>query len=193
MMRHRRLARLTATLAVIAAVILILVGRDRSPRPATHIRAAYCRSNQLAVAVGRSGVAMGSAGVVIYLVNDSTSSCSLDGYPTLQLLVSASQSLQTVMNHGPAMTVPPLLRARMVRLAPGDSAMFYTGYRDGTGLNYQCRASNLVAITPPHDLTPITGNLRLAPFSGASSHARCGVLSVSPVLPPNRGPHRRHP
>jgi Protein of unknown function (DUF4232) len=142
---------------------------------------AHCQSKQLTVRVGPAGAAAGSIGISVYFKNASRSTCSLDGYPRLQMLTSTGRSIPT--RHGVSTTVPQL-RPRLVSLTPGASATFYTGFADRTGYaDDRCPGSARVAITPPDTNTPITVAWRIAPYGGSIQNLQCGKLAVSPVIP----------
>lgn len=173
---------------MLAVVVWVLLVQDRRSGAAGASATSRCSTNQLTARLGPGGVALGSAGMSVYLTNVSKSRCALRGYPDLQMLTSSGRAIPTVTHDGPAMTVPAV-KPRVVSLRPGGSATFFAGYADGTGFGTDhCPASTRVAITLPANTKPIIVVWRLAPYGGSVQHVRCGSISVSPVIP---GIHRR--
>ena len=177
----RRALLATAAVAALLAVDAAAHAQTRSSTSASH----RCFSKQLAVKLGQAGVALGHAGQVVSLRNTSRTTCTLSGYPGLQMLNAAGHPIRTQVLHGIAYTVPSV-RERVVTLAPGGAASFDLGYDDGTGYgNERCPTSSRVEITPPSADTPITISWRIQPFGGGSiAHLRCGQITVSPVFAP---------
>jgi Protein of unknown function (DUF4232) len=148
--------------------------------PAQAARWPRCTPNQLTATVTELGVAAGNAGVEVVLRNTSTESCSLKGYPGLQLLGTGGAALPTTVDRGPAYvfgTVAP----HLVGLAPGQPASFDVGYGDNPVGNppppYQqaCRAATQLSIIPPDDTSALRAATSVAPCQG--------WLTTSPVVP----------
>jgi len=142
-----------------------------------------CRSAQLKLRLGQTGAAMGSVGASATFTNISSSPCTLDGYPGLQMLSTTGARLPTVVDHSTSVTTVPRLRARVVSLKPGGRATFYLGFEDATGYGSDtCPTSARVAVTPPGDRAPITVSWQLQPYGGTTEHLQCGRISLSPVV-----------
>jgi len=175
-----------AALAAAAAVALILVlllggGTVTAHKPSSPT--STCQSRQLSLRHGFAGVAAGSVVVTALFTNTSASRCTLEGYPTLQLLSAAGTRLKTLIHRGASVVVKPA-RARLLTLAPGHHASFFVGFADATGYGLdKCPASARVAVVPPNDQAPITIAWRLQPYGGSTEHLRCGEIAVSPVVP----------
>ena len=170
------------TPAALAVVALVLTSGAAQGRVTARAAAAKrCSSSQLRVKLGSSEGALGHIGQVVSFVNTSASTCTLDGYPGLQMLDASGSTVHTHLHHGIAYTVPPVPR-RLVVVKPGASASFDLGYDDSTGYGRkQCPTSARVEITPP-DATPITVRWRIQPYGGGSvTHLRCGEITVSAV------------
>jgi hypothetical protein len=109
------------------------------------------------------------------LKSTSASPCVLSGYPGMQLLDSAGNSLPTnVVRKGnySFTAVPPTT----VNLTTGQTAYFNIGYSDvPTGNETTCPASTSVEITPPNDTTHLVVTVNFAPCGA-------GTLVVSPVF-----------
>jgi hypothetical protein len=140
-----------------------------------------CRSSRLSATVGHPNGAAGSVGYVVVLQNTSTSTCTLYGYPGMQLLDASGAALPTHVARGTAATVPPVAE-HTVTLAPGGDAAFAVGFATATGYgSEQCPRSSTVAITPPNDYHSIVMHWAIAPYGGTTQHLECGDVTVSPV------------
>ena len=128
---------------------------------------ADCLRDQLGV---RSNGTNGAAGTIHgawVFTNLSQTSCSLDGYPVMQLYGRAGRPIPTTTQD----TLPPA--PTTVTLAPGGSATFFSSYSDvpsGTG---QCPTSAVAQITPP--------NAAASLFIPAQLQACGGIVNVSAV------------
>jgi hypothetical protein len=141
-----------------------------------------CLVAQLAVKPGAGGGAAGSIGQTVHFTNTSDRSCTLSGYPGLQMLNGAGRPIATEVHRGASVTVPSR-PVSLVTLAPGGEASFDLGYADATGFgNEQCPTSARVQITPPNDYGHLTISWRLQPYGGDIPHLECGLIDVSPVF-----------
>ena len=149
-------------------------------QPGTHVQ--RCVSTQLAVALGHGGVAMGHIGQVVSFENVSTKTCTLKGYPGVEMLDAAGHPIRTEVTDGPSYTVASLPE-RAVTLTPGSKASFDLGYSDATGYGTAvCPTSAQVKITPPNASQPITVSWRIQPYGGSTiAQLQCGQIAVSPV------------
>jgi Protein of unknown function (DUF4232) len=132
------------------------------------------------------GVALGSGGTSIILKDVWRAACSLDGYPSVQMLSVAGRPIQTMDEHGPAMVMPPHVRVRKVTLVSGESARVYLGYTNpGDFVGFRgfagCPASASVRVTPPDNHASITLKLRISGADEIRGRVRCGEISISPV------------
>ncbi|MGD1050592.1 MAG: DUF4232 domain-containing protein [Solirubrobacteraceae bacterium] len=147
------------------------------------VAGARCHSSQLRVKLGWASGAAGHIGQLVSFENASARSCTLYGYPGLQMLAADGRPIRTQVRRGVAYTVPRVAE-QLVSLAPGHEASFDLGYDDGTGYgNESCPTSARVEVTPPNAYTPITVVWRMQPFGGGTiQHLRCGQITVSPVF-----------
>ncbi len=137
-----------------------------------------CRSANL---VAHMIAVQGAAGSVIRtytLVNTGSTTCTLYGYPGLQLLSSSGAKLTTTVLRTPATEAT-------VKLTHGASAQFSIEFAAQTGYgNASCPISGQLEITPPnayHSLT-LTGPAgTLQPYGGTTGNLRCGIIHVQPV------------
>lgn len=140
-----------------------------------------CYSNQLSVHPGQSSGAAGSVSRIVTFTNTSSSTCTLTGYPGMQMLGSSGQRLATTVHRGAAATVPALA-VRTVTVAPGGTASFVAGWADATGYAGEtCPTSSRVEITAPNDYSSLTIAWAIAPYGGNTTNLHCGDISVSPV------------
>jgi len=176
-------------LGLIVVLALAAAGCGSQPSrsgKATNGQPDRCRTTQLAVTSGRTGAAAGSAGTSIILKNTSRTACSLDGYPSVQMLNAGGRPIPTFINHGQAMVMPPHLRVLPITLAPGQSASVYFGYTNpGDFIGFRgfagCPASAGVRLTLPNDLAPLTLKLRISGAAEIRGRVRCGEISISPI------------
>ncbi|HVX22871.1 MAG TPA: DUF4232 domain-containing protein [Acidimicrobiales bacterium] len=136
-----------------------------------------CQPNQLQISTGQGTGAAGTISMTINLANSSSSTCTMKGYPGMQLLSSTGASLTTNVirgggqfPQGPA-TQPPSL----VTLAPGQSATFALSYEDvPVGSETSCPTSARAEVTPPTDFGFLTVTLAITACNN-------GTVHVSPV------------
>ncbi len=176
-------------LAVAAAALVALAPAATSalasaaPTPRAQAAAGRCLTAQLQVRLGRAGVALGHVGQVVSFRNVSHSTCTLYGYPGLQMLDAKGRPIRTQVLRGVAYTVPAMPE-HLVSLAPGGEASFDLGFDDATGYGLEsCPTSSRVELTPPNAYRPITIAWRIQPYGGGTiQHLRCGQITVSPVF-----------
>jgi hypothetical protein len=181
-----------ATIAVLAAlalgslIALVLTASTTKASPDARApivaRVSRCLLSELSVKPGQGGAAAGSIGQVVHFTNVSHATCTLDGYPGLQMLGAAGKPIATEVHRGSSVTVQAL-PVRLVNLLPGRVASFNLGYSDGTGFgNEKCPTSTRVEITPPNDYSHFTIAWALQPYGGDIPHLECGLITVSPVF-----------
>jgi hypothetical protein len=138
-----------------------------------------CHRNQLRAQLGPGSGAAGSIRFSATFTNTSKSTCSLEGYPGMQMLNKAGTQIRTTVHRGLSGTVT---HVRTVSLAPGGAARFYMGFADATGYSgKKCPASTRVEVTAPNDFSSITVAWHLQPYGRTIEHLHCGLISVSPV------------
>jgi len=141
-----------------------------------------CAASQLAVELGRSGVAMGHVGQLVSFKNISAKTCALKGYPGVKMFDATGHPIPTEVTDGPDYTVPSLPES-LVIITAGSKATFELGYSDATGYGTaRCPTSVQVKITPPGVNQPITLPWRIQPYGGSTiAKLQCGQIAVSPV------------
>lgn len=144
-----------------------------------------CLSSQLSIVLGQDGVAMGNYGIDSSgFKNISTSTCTLKGYPNLQMLDAVGKHIATHVKDGTSYTVQAQ-PVDVVVIPPGGQAKFDLGFTDSTGYgNAICPTSAQLEITPPGSNQPITVPWKLQPYGGPTiAKLRCGEITISPVYP----------
>jgi hypothetical protein len=137
-----------------------------------------CRSANLAAHMVSTQGAAGSIIRTYTLVNTGSATCTLYGYPGLQLLGASGQKLPTEVVRTPAAEAT-------VKLAHDGAAAFVLKYADATGYGTaSCPSSASLEITPPnayHSLT-VTGSAgAVEAFGGTVQALKCGTLNVEPI------------
>jgi len=134
-----------------------------------------CPTSRLTASVYGSSGAAGTIETTIALTSSSTGSCTLGGYPGLQMLNGAGANLPTnVIRKGsyPFTAMAPAV----VTVAPGQAVYFNMGYSDvPTGSETSCPTSTTLAVTPPNSYTSTTVSAQLGPCGN-------GSITVSPVF-----------
>jgi Protein of unknown function (DUF4232) len=134
------------------------------------------------VQIGPAGGAAGSVGYTNDFENVSTATCTLYGYPGLQMLNASGQPIPTDVIRATSVTVP-YVPERLVTLAPGARADFDMGFAASTGYgSAQCPTSARVEFTAPNDFQSLTVTLAIRPYGGGDiAQLHCGEIHVSPV------------
>jgi len=144
-------------------------------RPAS---SSTCLATQLRMAPQAGNGAAGTVYMTVTLTNTASVSCTLGGYPGMQLLDSQGAQIPTDVVRGgppafptPAANQPPAV----VTLAPKQAAAFSLSYEDvPVGSETSCPTSSTAEITPPADTSYSEVPLQIAACGG-------GTVHVSPV------------
>jgi hypothetical protein len=157
-----------------------------TPRPPASAEPPTCATSQLIFAAGFTGAAMGHIGMNFTVRNVGSSTCELDGYPTIQMMSASNHPVRTLVTFGQDYTVP-FIKPRMTTLKPGATAAFLLGYADSTGYGtVQCPSARTLLITPPGDAAGQYLYLRqheIQPYGGATIQTVvCGEIAVSPIM-----------
>lgn len=126
------------------------------------------------------GGAAGSLGGAVVLTNHGSATCTLSGYPSLQL-VGAEGLLPTTVTDGDYEVVDAVPE-KTVMLGPGAEARFYFMYSDvlGGGSPSVCPAASLLEIRLSGARATLVVGTDLAPYQTAIAPCE-GHLWVSPV------------
>lgn len=140
-----------------------------------------CAVSQLSVKPGGSNGATGHIGQVVTFQNTSTKSCTLFGYPGLEMLSASGQAIPTNVLRTPSVVVQAETPTT-VTLAPNQQASFLLGYADQTGFgDNTCPTSVNLEITPPNDYPHLVVPDQISAYG--PSLGQCGAINVSPVYP----------
>ena len=136
---------------------------------------ARCATTALTGSVVGSSGAAGTIESTVALKYTGSATCTLSGYPGLQMLAGSGATLPTVVVRKgtyPFTAVAP----STVTLATGQSAYFNIGYSDvPTGSETSCPTSASVQVTPPNAFDHLVMTAAFGPCNG-------GTLVVSPVF-----------
>ncbi|HEX4081416.1 MAG TPA: DUF4232 domain-containing protein [Acidimicrobiales bacterium] len=136
-----------------------------------------CQPAQLRIVPQQGTGAAGTITMTVSLTNVSSTTCTLQGYPGMQLLTASGSSLPTQVVRGG--TQFPAAAANqspaLVTLAPQQGATFSLAYEDvPVGNETTCPTSAKAEITPPNDVGHGVITLAISPCNG-------GTVHVSPV------------
>ncbi len=181
--------RLAATVTIACGAALVPAmgfAATVSPAPVARVRAPAsvprCVASALAVWSGRTTGAAGTLAAEFGFTNHSAKTCSLYGYPHVQMLTKTGKNLSTTDQTAPGAFS---IKEKAVSLAPGETAYFGVLYADETGYpNLTCPTSAALKFTPPQTTRTVTlygSHARIAPFGGSTEHPHCGVVRVTAV------------
>jgi hypothetical protein len=167
--------RATALAAVAVTAAAICPAGAATARAAGHAAASAprCRLSQLSLAQPKSTGAAGSVRMRFVFTNVSATTCTLFGYPGMQLLNARGAALPTYVRRGTSNVVPPEPEADVV-MTHSQHASFYAGYSNVPTGGQACKVSTSVEVTPPNDTKHFTLKLAIAPCGG--------ILTLSPVV-----------
>ncbi len=138
---------------------------------------ATCQPAQLRVVPQQGTGAAGTITMTVSLTNVSSTTCTLQGYPGMQLLAASGASLPTNVVRGGVQfpTAAANQSPSLVTLAPQQAATFSLSYEDvPVGNETTCPTSAKAEITPPNDVAHAVVTLAISPCNG-------GTVHVSPV------------
>ena len=139
-----------------------------------------CLASALKMAATNGSGAAGTIEMAVTMANQGSASCTLNGYPGMQLLDASGADLPTtvIRGGGPMFADAAANQApAQVVLAPGAVAKFSFSYEDvPVGNETSCPTSTSSEITPPNDYSYAVIALAIAPCGG-------GTIHVSPVYP----------
>ena len=162
--------RRTRTLvAGIVAAIALLPGVPAAfaPLHAAPRAPANCVRNQLHVRANGTNGAAGTIHGAWVFTNLSGSTCTLSGYPSMQLYGRSGRPIPTIVKR----TLSPT--PTEVALAPGASATFFSSYNDVSSGSQPCPTSAVARIAAPNAVRSL--------FIPAELQACRGIVNVSAV------------
>lgn len=143
--------------------------------PTTSAGLAQCSTSALSGAIAGSSGAAGTIETTVSLKSTAGSSCTLGGYPGLQLLSATGAPLPTSVVRKGSYSFTAMAPTT-VTIAPGQSVYFNIGYSDvPEGSETSCPTSGALEVTPPNATDHLSIEAKLAPCGG-------GTMAVSPVF-----------
>jgi hypothetical protein len=139
-----------------------------------------CQPAQLQLALGPGTGAAGTITSSVTMTDTSSSTCTMYGYPGMQLLDTRGNPIPTTVVRGQAHFPDPAANAgpSTVTLTPGAQATFSLQYSDvPVGPETTCPSSTKAEITPPTNTSFAVMTLDVAPCDN-------GTVHVSPVYAP---------
>ncbi|MGA8427392.1 MAG: DUF4232 domain-containing protein [Candidatus Dormiibacterota bacterium] len=121
-----------------------------SPTPTPSATSApVCQAAAIAAGLGQSNNAAGHQAWTIVLTNDSTTACSLDGFPTLQLMNGNTDVITTEAEGNAPAGAQINDTPTLVNIAPDTAASFVVQWLDVPTGSQQCNAAYELGITLP--------------------------------------------
>lgn len=142
------------------------------------VTVAACTGADLAGSVLSSQGATGTFEATIVVTNTSVTTCSLDGYPDLQMLNTNGVPMTTTVIDGGASFSPPQANEapRRYRLHSGGQATLDIQYSDiPTGTQSTCPQASSLNVYPPSSTTPFNVVYQLDPCGQ-------GTINTSPFF-----------
>jgi len=171
-----------AAALVPAMGIAVAVSSASAARVAATTGVPRCATASLAIWVGTGSGAMGTVAVEFGFTNHSAKTCSLYGYPRVQMLTKSGKNLSTTDEEAPGAFG---IQEKTVVLAPGKTAYFGVLYADQTGYaKLICPTSTTLQFTPPQDTGTATlhgSHAQIAPYGGSTGHLHCGIVRITAV------------
>ena len=183
------LRRLAARVAIACAVGLVpAMGLAATVSPASAAQAATpvsvprCAPSALTIWTGRSTTAMGTVAAEFGFTNHSAKTCSLYGYPRVQMLMKSGKNLSTTDEKAPGAFS---IEEKTVVLAPGETSYFGVVYHNQTGYAPStCPTSAALRFTPPQTTRTVTlqgSHAQIAPYGSSNGHLHCGIVRMTAV------------
>ena len=177
---------------ILIACILVLTGCGKvanpSPTPTATVNptTSSCTTSQLSIVLGTESAAMGARAVAgMGFKNISSTTCTLMGYPKIQMVDSVGKSIPTFVTDVPAL-MGVKSAVNLISLNPGHTAIFNLMYEASTGYaNAICPTSSSVQFTAPGTTQLLALPWKIQPYGGATiAELHCGEIRTSPVYLP---------
>jgi hypothetical protein len=125
---------------------------------------------------------MGTLTVEFGFTNDSAKTCSLYGYPRVQMLTKTGKNLSTTDQKARGALG---IQERTVVLAPDRTAYFGVFYLDFSGYaNMTCPTSAALRFTVPQTTRMVTlqgSHAKIAPYGSGNGDRDCGIVRITAV------------
>ncbi len=136
-----------------------------SAQPPTPVVAPACTSGDLHATVLPGPGGAGNVALTIGLTNGSSGTCTLNGYPVIQLYDGAGTPLITTQQNGAQTWLGPPEASAPVTLAPQGAVSFNITARD-IGGQAPCAVGQEMSVTPPGTSTALTIPVTAAACNG---------------------------
>jgi hypothetical protein len=153
-------------------------GSSRAEAARPLLSARTCQNTQLTIRASASQGAAGHIAIIYRIHNLTAATCTLYGYPGVQLLDRHFLSLPTHEHRSPGNLVGAIPK-RLVSVGPHGNAYFALGYSDVQIDSQPCVTAFYLMIFAPNDLLPVV-TYAAGPFAGGIL-ACSGNINVSPV------------
>ena len=144
--------------------------------------AARCTPASLLVWAGPTQGAAGSVAAEFGFTNHAAGTCSLVGYPLVQMLNTSGKRLSTSDLRAPGAFN---IKEETVLLPPGKTAYFGVVYASQTGYaNLICPTAAALTFTLARNAGTLTlrgAHARITPYGGSTERLHCGIVHVTAV------------
>jgi hypothetical protein len=141
----------------------------------TTIAVTYCQTTHLSLGMQSQQNGASNFANVYSLENTSQQTCTLEGYPGVQLLNAGQQPLAIAVSQQTSAYLYNNQQPQLVTLAPATSAYFILEWNAGVNGSGNCPGAAFVVVTPPGN----QANLRIASMVDVCT----GSVIVSPIEP----------
>ncbi len=138
-----------------------------------------CPASQLQLTLTDANGAAGQQEDTVVMTNTGTITCTLVGYPGMQLYDASGAAIPTTVVRGQQTFAVAAANqpVNLVTLSPGQAGAYTLHYEDvPVGAETSCPISSTAQVTPPNDVDTVPVDLRIAPCNN-------GTVHVSPVYP----------
>jgi hypothetical protein len=155
-----------------AATVTLSPSPTASP---TALAVTHCQTTQLTLGLQSQQSGASNFANIYQLENSSQHTCTLEGYPGVQLLTASQQPLTIATNQQTSAYLYTNQQPQMVTLAPAAVAYFIVEWNAAVNGSGTCPGAAYVVITPPGN----QATLRLASMVDVCT----GSVIVSPIEP----------
>lgn len=120
----------------------------------------------MVAAQGQNNSAAGHIAFTVVLTNDSAQSCTLEGFPTVQLSASGQNVATNQTDGNPPAGAPESLTPTLVTFTAGAAGSFVFQYIDVPSGNQECNSASALQITLPGGGGTVTASANVAPCGG---------------------------
>lgn len=147
--------------------------------PTTARTGSTCQTSQLTLAYDRSDGLVANRADQFSLQNTSTSTCTLVGYPHIQILLADRHPTPThVTQSTNTYFFQTALTLKVVSMQARAKSYFSVAWVAGTCVHYASTAGEFLQVTPPGDTGILTTSSRAGADGGIDA---CGNIIVTPV------------